>query len=50
MQQGGKGGLLGGWVQGALKSTVLQVVRDSRNFRVELPCIDPFLPHDHYQH
>lgn len=49
MQQGGKGELLGGWVQAALVSGLPQVVSHHICFLVELPSMDTFLPHDKNQ-
>lgn len=50
MQQGGKGELLGGWVQAALVSRLPQVLRHLKCFLVELPSMDTFLPHDKNQY
>lgn len=46
---GGKGELLGGWVQAALVSGLPQVISHLKCFLVELPSMDTFLPHDKNQ-
>lgn len=50
MQQGGTGELLGGWVHGALTTSLPQVFSHGICFGVEISSMDTFLSHDNNQY